>query len=137
MVCTSNDVSKLPPEFGRSERFDGIFFLDLPSQQEKKLIWNIYLDQFEIDRDQRMPDDTNFTGAEIRACCRLAALLDVPLIQAAQNVVPVAVTAAESVGQLRSWASGRCLSASRSGLYQQPNGSPKTRRRVNREPLNN
>ncbi len=30
VVCTSNDMSKLPPEFGRSERFDGIFFLDLP-----------------------------------------------------------------------------------------------------------
>ena len=32
----------------------------------------------------------------MKACCRLSALLDVPLVQAAQNVVPVAVTAAES-----------------------------------------
>ncbi len=39
------------------------------------------------------PDDTNWTGAEIKSCCRLASLLDVPLVQAAQNVVPVAVTA--------------------------------------------
>ena len=42
------------------------------------------------------PNDQQWTGAEIRACCRLAALLDVPLTAAAQNVVPVAVTAAES-----------------------------------------
>ena len=30
-VGTSNDISKLPPEFARAERFDGVFFLDLPS----------------------------------------------------------------------------------------------------------
>ena len=57
VVCTANDVSKLPPEFGRSERFDGIFFLDLPSDEEKALIWSIYLDLYEINRDQRMPVD--------------------------------------------------------------------------------
>jgi len=137
VVCTANDVSKLPPEFSRSERFDGVFFLDLPTDAEKAAIWNLYRDLYEIDPEQHVPDDTNWTGAEIKSCCRLAALLDLPLSQAAQNVVPVAVTAAESVGQLRSWASGRCLSASRSGIYTQPNGSPKTRRRVNREPSNN
>ena len=48
---------------------------------------------------------------------RLAALLDLPLTAAAQNVVPVAVTAAESVGQLRNWASGRCLNADAPGIY--------------------
>ena len=137
VVCTANDVSKLPPEFSRSERFDGVFFLDLPSRDEKDAIWGIYRDLYEIDSAQKSPNDTNWTGAEIKSCCRLSALLDLPLKQAAQNVVPVAVTAAESVGQLRSWASGRCLSASRSGLYQQPSGSPKTRRRVTREPSNN
>ena len=137
VVCTANDVSKLPPEFSRSERFDGVFFLDLPSREEKDAIWKLYRDLYEIDSAQSAPDDTNWTGAEIKSCCRLAALLDLPLNQAAQNVVPVAVTASESVGQLRSWASGRCLSASCSGIYQQTNGSPKARRRVNREPSNN
>ncbi|TWU19195.1 AAA family ATPase [Allorhodopirellula heiligendammensis] len=137
VVCTANDVSKLPPEFSRSERFDGVFFLDLPSREEKDAIWKLYRDLYEIDSAQGAPDDTNWTGAEIKSCCRLAALLDLPLNQAAQNVVPVAVTAAESVGQLRSWASGRCLSASRSGIYQPTNGTPKARRRVNREPSNN
>src|SRR5688500_17787417 len=34
-VGTSNDVSKLPPEFSRAERFDGIFFLDLPGSEER------------------------------------------------------------------------------------------------------
>jgi hypothetical protein len=61
------------------------------------------------------PHDTNCTGAEINSCCRLASLLDVPLVQAAQNVVPVAVTAGDKIEGLRQWASGRCLSADREG----------------------
>ena len=63
------------------------------------------------------PDDTNWTGAEIKSCCRLASLLDVPLVQAAKNVVPVAVTAGDKFEGLRQWASGRCLSADRGGVY--------------------
>tara|TARA_R110002111_G_scaffold249229_1_gene313075 strand:- start:5006 stop:6397 length:1392 start_codon:yes stop_codon:yes gene_type:complete len=137
VVCTANDVSKLPPEFGRSERFDGIFFLDLPSREEKAAIWDLYLTQFEINRDQRLPDDDNWTGAEVKSCCRLAALLDLPLVQAAQNVVPVAVTAAESVNQLQSWASGRCLSANQPGIYQQAQKKPRSRRSLSRETSKN
>ena len=68
------------------------------------------------------PDDTNWTGAEIKSCCRLASLLDVPLVQAAQNVVPVAVTAGDKIEGLRQWASGRCLSADRAGVYSRVEG---------------
>jgi hypothetical protein len=61
--------------------------------------------------------------------------LDLPLVTAANNVVPVAVTAAESVERLRCWASGRCLSADSSGLYSHGNGSaPKRRRKVTGKP---
>ena len=137
VVCTSNDIAKLPPEFGRSERFDGIFFLDLPSLKEKDGIWNLYRQLYGIDSTSRHPDDTNWTGAEIKSCCRLAALLDVSLAQAAQNVVPVAVTSAESIDRLRIWASGRCLSASTPGIYQRTTADTKNRRRVSREPSAN
>ena len=116
-VCSANDVSKLPPEFTRAERFDAIFFLDLPGSREKEQIWRLYLEKFGLDPAQRKPSDRDFTGAEIRACCRLAALLDVPLTEAATNIVPVAVTAGESVERLRNWAAGRCLSADRPGIY--------------------
>jgi SpoVK/Ycf46/Vps4 family AAA+-type ATPase len=137
VVCTANDVSRLPPEFGRSERFDRIFVLDLLGRSEKDAIWQIYREHFEISSDQRQPDDSQWTEAEIRACCRLAALLDMPLTAAAQNVVPVAVTAAESVDRLRSWASGRCLSAERAGVYQREVAASGTRRWVSREGANN
>jgi len=85
------------------------------------------------------PDDANWTGAEIKSCCRLASLLDVPLIQASQNVVPVAVTAGDKVEQLRQWASGRCLSADRAGVYSRDQGAGggMRGRRVMREPGRN
>ena len=132
-----NDVSKLPPEFSRAERFDGVFFLDLPSRAQKDAIWWQYLGHYQLDLNQPCPEDTHWTGAEIKSCCRLAALLDVPLAHAAQNVVPVAVTAAESVDRLRSWATARCLSAERPGIYQQAAKEVAgTRRRVNRKSIN-
>jgi hypothetical protein len=81
------------------------------------------------------PNDTEWTGAEIRPCCRLASLLDVPLVQAAQNVVPVAVTAGDRIEALRQWASGRCLSADRAEVYSRTEGGSGGRmRRVVREP---
>jgi ATPase family associated with various cellular activities (AAA) len=135
-VGTLNDVSKLPPEFSRAERFDGVFFVDLPGQRERQTIWQMYLDRFGLNTKQQRPVDTDWTGAEIRACCRLSALLDMPLLEAGKNIVPVAVTAAESVERLRSWASGRCLSADRPGIYRREE-SAEARRRISRNASNN
>jgi hypothetical protein len=135
-IGTCNDISKLPPEFARAERFDGVFFLDLPSSAQKAWIWQIYLKHYDLPADQRLPEDRDWTGAEIRSCCRLAALLDLPLIKAAQNVVPVAVTAAEQVSRLRDWAAGRCLDAQHGGIYRQEQSSSTSRRRVSRPASN-
>jgi hypothetical protein len=138
VVCTANDVSRLPPEFARAERFDGIFMLDLPGQAEKATIWDLYLRQYELDQSQKRPIDTDWTGAEIKSCCRLAALLDLPLVHASQNIVPVAVTAAEAVTKLRSWASGRCLSADQPGIYRSATSKPRRNiARDNVDPLQN
>jgi hypothetical protein len=134
-VGTCNDASKLPPEFARAERFDGVFFVDLPGRNQKDAIWGIYTAHYSLDAKQARPDDTNWTGAEIKSCCRLASLLDVPLVQAAQNVVPVAGTAGDKIEGLRQWASGRCLSADRAGVYSRSEGVSGGRvRRVVREP---
>jgi ATPase family associated with various cellular activities (AAA) len=138
VVCTANDVSRLPTEFSRAERFDATFFLDLPGAIQKQAIWKLYRAHFRLDPEQHQPRDTDWTGAEIKSCCRLAALLDLPLIEAAQNIVPVAVTAGEAVERLRTWASGRCLAADRTGLYTRgmtPAGKPG--RNVRRDPSAN
>jgi hypothetical protein len=134
LIATCNDISKMPPELSRAERFDGIVFLDLPSREQKDAIWQQYIATFELDQTQSLPDDQDWTGAEIRSCCRLAAMLDLPLKQAAQNVVPVATTASESVDNLRNWASGRCLDAEKGGIYQHQKSRSNSRRKVNRDP---
>ncbi|HEY1065799.1 MAG TPA: AAA family ATPase, partial [Pirellulales bacterium] len=138
VVCTANDVARLPPEFSRSGRIDAAFFLDLPGRAEKDAIWELYVRRFELDARQPKPADEQWTGAEIRSCCRLAALLDLPLAAAAQNIVPTAVSSAESVERLRAWASGRCLSADRPGVYRRDDKpAASSRRRVDRNPSSN
>jgi SpoVK/Ycf46/Vps4 family AAA+-type ATPase len=137
VVMTANDISKLPPEMSRAERFDGVFFIDLPSSAEKDRIWPIHLAKYGLDPKTARPDDRGWTGAEVQSCCRLAALLDLPLKEAAKNVVPVAVTAAESVERLRTWAAGRCLDASRPGVYVRGAEAPTpVARRVSRTAAN-
>jgi ATPase family associated with various cellular activities (AAA) len=132
VVATSNDISKLPPEFSRAERWDSVWFIEFPDRKAKDTIWKMYQEKFGLGEQPR-PNDRDWTGAEIKSACRLAALLEVPLIESATNVVPVAVTAGESVEKLRNWASGRCLSADRPGLYTRgTGGSPG--RPINRDP---
>ena len=134
LVATCNDVSKMPPELTRAERFDGIVFLDLPGREQKDRIWQQYISLFDLDPNQKLPNDDQFTGAEIRSCCRLAALLDLPLVQASINVVPVAITASESVNALRNWASGRCLDSESGGIYQFKKAKARVRRKVKTDP---
>ena len=135
VLATCNDISKLPPEFSRAERFDGVFFLDLPGATQKGAIWRLYLDVFGLNADQPKPKTKDWTGAEIRSCCRLAALLDVSLVEAAKNVVPVAVTAGESVKRVRSWAAGRVLDADVPGIYNSTGTATKrSRRSIPRDP---
>ena len=121
-------VTRWPPTL-----LDGVFFLDLPTARDKDLIWRMYTERFGLDPAQRRPPDRDWTGAEVRACCRLASLLDVPLVEAASNIVPVAVTAGESVERLRNWAAGRCLAADRSGVYSRgTEGKGKSSRNLSR-----
>ena len=65
----------------------------------------------------------------------LAAAAETPVATAPLTVVvPVAVTAAESVERLRTWASGRCLSAYKPGIYlrNSPAEAARSGRRVAR-----
>jgi len=100
----------------------------LPDKAARDKIWAIYEQEYALETPQR-PDDTDWTGAEIQACCRLSRLLDVSLTEAALNVIPVAQTASESISTLRMWASGRCLDAGRPGVYRY---GQSTRRNIRR-----
>jgi hypothetical protein len=85
----------------------------------------------------RTPAESHFASQWMRISRRTPAGSPKPrpLVQAAQNVVPVAVTTGDKIEGLRQWASGRCLSADRAGVYSRPEaGSGGRVRRVVREP---
>jgi hypothetical protein len=81
------------------------------------MIWDLYRQRFTI-QDDELPGDNGWTGAEIKACCRLAAMFGCSLGEAALNVVPVSRTAADKIAALREWADGRCLDAGNPGVFQ-------------------
>jgi hypothetical protein len=49
-----------------------VFFVDLPGRNQKDQIRGIDTGQFGLGATQARPDDANWTGAEIKSCCRLA-----------------------------------------------------------------
>jgi hypothetical protein len=117
-IATCNKLASLPPELRR--RFTlGTFFVDLPSREERKTIWPIWLERYGLkDKTRTLPDDADWTGAEIRACCDVAFRADMSLVEAAQFVVPVAKSAPDQIETLRKLASGRFISANNPGVYQ-------------------
>lgn len=123
VMCTSNNVTSLPPEFARAERFDAMFFVDVPSTDDREQIWTIWLRNYHIldgDLDRLVDASANWTGAEIKSACRLSALRKKSIFEAMKSVVPVFRTAEESLRLTREWASGRCLSASAFEHYRLP-----------------
>lgn len=124
-LATCNSLQALVPEIRRRFK-EATMFFDLPDIEERRAIWNIYLKKFQIPEAKRFrdafsvhdfPDDTGWTGAEIRQCCELAYRLDCTLMEASAYIVPVSKSAADQIETLRTQAHGRFLSASYSGLY--------------------
>ena len=73
VMATANNISQLPPEFLRKGRFDEIFFVDLPDQEERKAIFEIQLKKYKRDPEkfntQSLAEKTgDYTGAEIEEC---------------------------------------------------------------------
>ena len=121
VVGTCNDISQLSAAskgaFSRAERFDGLFFVDLPGREQKDMIWKIWLNYFNLDASQTRPKDDVWTGAEIRSACRLAALFNTSLMEVSQQIVPVAVSSGDQITALKEFAHQRYLSADYKGVY--------------------
>jgi hypothetical protein len=114
-LATCNSIASLPPELRR--RFTmGTFFFDLPSPDEREAIWRIYSAKFHVDGSR--PQDDNWTGAEIKECCRKAYRLRMSLEESAAYIVPVARSASDQIESLRQQSSGKYISASHPGVYE-------------------
>jgi hypothetical protein len=134
-IATCNATAALPPELRRRFCY-GTFFFDLPTAEERDRIWDIYrkaLPKGIKCGAADLPDDDNWTGAEIKQCCKIAADLSWPLKEAAAYIVPVARSAADRIQKLREEASGRYLSASYPGVYRFNPAAAPVGRRLNPE----
>ncbi len=125
VVATSNDVSKLPPEFIRKGRFDEIFFVDLPRPEAREEIFRIHLgkrkqDVASFDLPRLSAGTEGFSGAEIEESIvsSLFAVFadgqpldsDVLLTECAKTR-PLSRIMGERLGALRKWAGERTVAA--------------------------
>jgi SpoVK/Ycf46/Vps4 family AAA+-type ATPase len=126
VAATCNNVTVLPPELIRKGRFDELFFVDLPNQQERKQIFAI-----QLTKRKRNPADfdlariataaAGYSGAEIESAVQTALyaaysqeqqLGTQHLLDALKSTVPLSTTRAEEIEALRSWARHRAVPAS-------------------------
>lgn len=72
VIATANDISALPPELLRKGRFDEIFYVDFPTEAERKEIFSLHLSKrnklnAEIDLEQLSKDTKDYSGADIES----------------------------------------------------------------------
>lgn len=128
VMATANRVERLPGEFLRKGRFDELFFVDLPTADERKEIFNIHLvkrkrDVTRFDLDQLAKVADGFSGAEIEQAL-IAAMYEafaqdreftqLDIIAAIKSTLPLSKTMTEQVTALRDWARQRARPAAAS-----------------------
>jgi len=126
VVATANDVSQLPPELLRKGRFDEIFYVDLPTLEEREAIWRIQIAKYrrnpaDFDVRQLAMQTEGLTGSEIEqafieglydAFSREEEPTDLSLTMLLNQQVPLSKMMAEQITALRQWAKGRARLAS-------------------------
>lgn len=118
VVATSNNIKQMPPELLRAGRFDGIWFVSLPSFEERKQIFDIHLRKI-----KRVPDNfdlkvlakesEDYSGAEIEQVVKeglykaySAGQKDLEtsnLLEAIESIVPLYTTAKEQLKDIYAW----------------------------------
>jgi SpoVK/Ycf46/Vps4 family AAA+-type ATPase len=133
VIATANNIDLLPIEIIRKGRFDEIFFLDLPEQEEREEIFKIHLQTFRpnswksFDYSQLAKASESFSGAEIRqsiiegmyhAFYEKREFTTDDICMALQELIPLAHLESDQMIRLQQWASsGRIRSASSKEIY--------------------
>lgn len=133
VIATANDISSLPPELLRKGRFDEIFFVDLPTQRERKKIFSVHLNKIlkgspiehEIEVTDATCDDlanasAGYVGAEIEQIV-ISAMYEAfyadrglrkdDILKVIRETVPLSSTQREQILALREWATERAVLA--------------------------
>lgn len=124
-VATSNSLASLPSELIRRFTY-GTWFFDLPTESEKDLIWTLYRRKYELHDSDPRPDDRQWTGAEIFRCAKLSWEFSIPLHEAAQYIIPMAVSSKDVLKKQREQAANAYLSASSGRVYRLDSDLPKS-----------
>lgn len=127
VVATANDIASLPPELLRKGRFDEIFFLDLPTLEERQEILTVHLRKRgrlpqDFDPARLARESEGYVGAELEQAIIDAMYLGFnagreftteDISAALERQVPLSVSQRETIGALRDWLrEGRAQSAS-------------------------
>ena len=131
VVATANNIQSLPPEILRKGRFDEIFFVGLPNQEERKAIFDVHLSHLRphniknYDLDRLAYETPDFSGAEIEQSLIEAMHIGFSqnrefstddILESASQIIPLARTAQEQIKFLQDWAAaGKARLASRYG----------------------
>lgn len=135
VVATANNIRALPPEMLRKGRFDEIFFVGLPSHEERRAIFEVHLARLrsyrlkDYDLDRLAYETPDFSGAEIEQTIVEAMHIGFSqdrefttddILEAASQIVPLARTAQEQIQLLQDWAaSGKARLASKHNSLSQ------------------
>ena len=133
VISTANNIDLLPLEIIRKGRFDEIFFLDLPKQEEREEIFKIHLQEFRpnswksFDYLVLAQSSESFSGAEIRqsiiegmyhAFYEKREFITDDICLALKELIPLAHLESDQMVRLQNWASsGRIRSASSKRIY--------------------
>jgi SpoVK/Ycf46/Vps4 family AAA+-type ATPase len=129
VAATANRIDLLPAEMIRKGRFDEVFFVDLPREDERIEIFKIHLirrgvEVAAFDLGKLTQFTGGWAGAEIEQCvisaltkARLAGrgVSEEDLIRVAVKMVPLSRTMNEQINHIRAWAFERAVRASLRG----------------------
>jgi SpoVK/Ycf46/Vps4 family AAA+-type ATPase len=123
VTATANRIDLLPAEMIRKGRFDEVFFVDLPNEEERMDICKIHLERRGIPAEplgiERLKQFTRgWTGAELEQLV-VSALTTAKLenrevtsddlLNGTGKIVPLSKTMKEQVEHIRSWALDRAI----------------------------
>jgi SpoVK/Ycf46/Vps4 family AAA+-type ATPase len=128
VIATGNDIANLPPELMRKGRFDEIFFVDLPSFDERTEIFRVHLSKVRpvlrnYDIATLAGETEGFSGAEIEQAIVNAMynafddgereFTTEDIRRGVREVIPISKLMAERIEKLREWAAERTRRANR------------------------
>lgn len=129
VAATANRIHLLPAEIIRKGRFDQVFFVELPNEEERKEILSIHMRRQQIDPSQYdlvllASATRGWNGAEIeqavvsaRIACHAEKrpVTERDLLVSMGQIVPLSTTMSEQIKAIRAWARTRALPATTPG----------------------